>query len=198
MDIKLRPAAPSDAASLLEIYRPYVESTTISLEYDVPSEVEFGRRISEFSAEFPYIVCEIDKKVAGYAYAHHYKERFGYRFAAETTVYLHGDFHGIGIGKRLYGAIFELLTLMGYKNLYAIVTGENSASIDFHKAMGFTEVGREHNNGFKFGRWVDVVTFEKIIGEKTDSEDHSCWNISPKTIRELDGIFEEILKKYET
>ena len=40
--------------------------------------------------------------------------------------------------------------------------------------------------------------FVPIIGEKTDSEDHSCWNISPKTIRELDGIFEEILKKYET
>lgn len=197
MDMKLRLAAPSDAASLLEIYRPYVENTTISLEYEVPTVVEFEKRIREFSAGFPYIVCEIDQRIAGYAYAHRYKERFGYRFAAETTVYISEAFRGMGIGRRLYGAIFELLILMGYKNLYAVVTGENTASMDFHEAMGFTEVGREHKNGFKLGRWVDVVTFEKIVGEKLDSEDHSEWNASPKSISELDGICEELLRKYE-
>jgi len=197
MDITLRFAAPSDAASLLEIYRPYVENTTISLEYDVPTEAEFERRIRKFSAEFPYIICEIDGKIAGYAYAHRYKERFGYRFSAETTVYLDESYRGMGIGKRLYGAIFELLTLMEYKNLYAIVTGENTSSIDFHKAMGFTEVGREHNNGFKLGRWVDVVLLEKQIGEHPNTENTAEWQICPKSIRAIGSRCDEILKKYE-
>jgi len=197
MDIKLRLAAPSDAARLLEIYRPYVESTTVSLEYQVPSEAEFERRIREFSADFPYIVCEVDGNIAGYAYAHRYKERFGYRFAAETTVYLSENFRGMGIGRRLYGAIFEMLILMGYKNLYAIVTGENSASISFHKAMGFTEVGREHQNGFKLGRWVDVVLLEKHIGEHNNTTDGSEIGRCPKSVRELGGKCEKILIKYE-
>ena len=197
MNIALRFAAPSDAASLLEIYRPYVESTTVSLEYNVPTETEFAGRIREFSAEFPYIVCEIDGIIAGYAYAHRYKERFGYRFAAETTVYLCGKYRGMGLGKRLYGAIFELLTLMGFKNLYAIVTGENSASIDFHNSVGFTEIGREHKNGFKLGRWVDVVLFEKQIGECKNSDDTAEWQICPKSIHELGSRCDEILKKYE-
>lgn len=197
MDITLRFAAPSDAASLLEIYRPYVENTTVSLEYEVPTEAEFERRIREFSAEFPYIVCEIDGKIAGYAYAHRYKERFGYRFAAETTVYLDESYRGMGIGKRLYGAIFELLALMKYKNLYAIVTSENTASIDFHKAMGFTEVGREHNNGFKLGRWVDVVLFEKQIGEFESTADKSEWSVCPKSISDISAAVPTVLKKFE-
>ncbi len=197
MKIKLRLAAPSDAARLLEIYRPYVENTTVSLEYDVPTVEEFKRRIVDFSAEFPYIVCELDGAVIGYAYAHRYKARYGYRFAAETTVYLDGSCRGMGIGKRLYGAVFDLLTVMGYKNLYAIVTGENRVSMDFHRAMGFSEVGREHLNGFKLGRWVDVVLFEKHVGEHEDTSDPETMNTSPKSIGEISDILPSVLEKFE-
>ncbi|NLS85454.1 MAG: GNAT family N-acetyltransferase, partial [Ruminococcaceae bacterium] len=41
-NIKITPAAPSDARELLEIYAPYVLNTAISFEYDVPSEQEFA------------------------------------------------------------------------------------------------------------------------------------------------------------
>lgn len=90
--IRLRPAKPEDVPALVEIYRPYVEIGTASLEYDTPSVEEFGRRLESISAEFPYIVCEVDGEVVGYSYAHRYKERFGYRFCAELTVYLKEGF----------------------------------------------------------------------------------------------------------
>ena len=44
-DIKLRTARTEDAEKLLEIYRPYVEKTAISFEYEVPSLDEFKGRI---------------------------------------------------------------------------------------------------------------------------------------------------------
>ena len=101
--IKFRPVKPCDAAALVEIYRPYVEVRTASLEYDTPSVAEFTRRIETISAEFPYIVCELDGRIIGYAYAHRYKERFGYRFCAELTIYLAGDCTKRGIFLQVFG-----------------------------------------------------------------------------------------------
>ena len=36
-ELEIRIAEPSDAAALLAIYKPYVENTTITFEYDVPT-----------------------------------------------------------------------------------------------------------------------------------------------------------------
>ncbi len=188
-----RQAALSDAAALLEIYRPYVEDTSITLEYDVPSLAEFEDRIREFTAEFPYLVAEIDGKIVGYAYAHRYKVRFGYRFCAELSVYIHREHRGKGLGRRLYGALIELLTEMGYQNLYGVVTDPNPPSFALHEAFGFREAGREHLAGFKQGEWRDVVLFERLIGthEPVDAAKH---RICPKQFDEIDAT--AILAKY--
>ena len=43
----------SDAEVLVEIYRPYVENTTISFEYETPSVDEFRSRIENISKKYP-------------------------------------------------------------------------------------------------------------------------------------------------
>lgn len=197
MDIKLRLAAPSDAARLLRIYRPYVETTTVTFEYVTPTEEEFRARILEYSAEFPYIVCECDGTAVGYAYAHRYKTRFSYRFAAELSIYLDTDFCGKGIGGLMYAALIELLSGMGYKNLYGTVTDPNPASCALHKRFGFYETGREHKVGYKFGNWIDVIIFERIIADKNESASPALWNICPLSIRDIPDLAEEVLRKYE-
>ncbi len=195
MNMKFRLAAPSDAARLLEIYTYYVKETTVSFEYEVPTETEFKNRIIEYSADFPYIVCEIDGRIEGYAYAHKYKTRYAYRFAAELSVYMTQECTGKGIGKQLYCALIELLSEMGYKNLYGTVTGENEVSIAFHNALGFIEAGREHRVGYKFGKWIDVIIFEKIIGGKVSTDDEAKWVSAPMTVHELSCI-DRVLEKY--
>ena len=190
--IRLRPAKVGDAARLVEIYRPYVEVKTASLEYDTPSVEEFTRRIESISADFPYIVCELDGEPVGYAYAHRYKERFGYRFCAELTVYVKEGFTGKRLGTRLYSALIELLRMMGYKNLYGIVTDPNPGSFALHKSLGFVETGREHFAGFKFGKWFDVVLFERLIGEYGVLPDE---RFCPKRIGEIDG-YQAVLDKW--
>ena len=45
-DIRIRTASVEDAEELLAIYKPYVEKTAISFEYDVPEVSEFRRRIA--------------------------------------------------------------------------------------------------------------------------------------------------------
>lgn len=197
MNITLRFAAPSDAAKLVEIYRPYVEKTTVTFEYDVPSEDEFAARIRAFSAEFPFIVCELDGNIVGYAYAHKYGERFSFRFSAELSVYIAEDFRGKGLGRLLYRTLIELLTLQGYKNLYALVAAPNPASFALHEAFGFKEVGRANGVGYKFGGWIDLVTLELIVGEKPEESERTKWRECPKKIGELGDAAEKILKEYE-
>ena len=190
--IKLRPVRTEDAAALVEIYRPYVEVKTASLEYDTPTVEEFTRRIESISAEFPYIVCELDGEPVGYAYAHKYKERFGYRFCAELTVYVKEGCTGHKIGTRLYSALIELLGLMGYKNLYGIVTDPNPGSFALHKSFGFKETGREHFAGYKFGKWFDVVLFERLIGTYDELPDE---RFKPKVIGDI-AEYQAVLDKW--
>lgn len=190
--IKLRPVRTEDAAALVEIYRPYVEVKTASLEYDTPTVEEFTRRIESISAEFPYIVCELDGEPVGYAYAHKFKERFGYRFCAELTVYVKEGCTGHRIGTRLYSALIELLGLMGYKNLYGVVTDPNPGSFALHKSFGFKETARVHKAGVKFGKWLDVVDFEKQIGTYDDLTDfREC----PKVIGDI-AEYQAVLDKW--
>ncbi len=197
MSITLRFAAPSDAAKLVEIYRPYVENTTVTFEYDTPTEDEFASRIRDFSAEFPFIVCELDGEPVGYAYAHKYGERFSFRFSAELSVYIAEAHRGKGIGRALYGALIELLCAQGYKNLYALVAAPNPASFALHEAFGFREVGRANGVGYKFGKWVDLVTLELIVADKPEATDASKWRDCPKKIGELGDVADEILNSHE-
>ena len=67
--VKLRRAVLSDAARLVEIYGYYVEKTAISFEYTVPSLEEFRGRMERIMRRYPYLVAEVDGRVAGYAYA---------------------------------------------------------------------------------------------------------------------------------
>ncbi len=135
----LRLAREEDARALLEVYAPYVENTTVSFEYQVPTEEEFARRIKETLAGFPYLVLEQGKRILGYAYAHPYAVRPAYQWGAELTVYLCPEACGKGLGPGLYRILFELLRLQGVRTVYGCITGENAASIAMHRAMGFHE-----------------------------------------------------------
>ena len=191
--ISFRKAVPEDAAALLEIYRPYVEHESVTLEYDLPSLDEFTERIRSISAGFPHIVCEVDGRIAGYAYAHKYKERFGYRVCAELSIYLDNEYRGMGLGTKLYRLLIKLLGIMGYKNLYGIVTDPNEGSFALHRSLGFEITGREHHAGLKFGVWHDVVLFEKLIGEYPEGVLREC----PKTIDEISDEYERILEEFK-
>ena len=167
--IALRLARPDDAPRLCEIYNYYVESATVTLECAPLGIAEFAARIRETLGEFPYIVCEYDGRAVGYAYAHKFKTRYGYRFCAELSVYCDREYRGRGIGKRLYAALIELLSMQGYTNLYGVVTSPNPASEALHRSFGFTEVGREHLAGHKFGEWFDVAVLEYLTPTPRDA-----------------------------
>ena len=166
----LRLATPADATELLKIYAPFVASedrnlSDVSFEYAVPSVEEFAGRIRDISANYPYLVCEQEGRLLGYAYAHPYIQRAAYQWGAEVTIYLAPEGQGRGLGRRLYTALEELLRKQGVVVLYACVTASNEHSVKMHEALGYKIIGRFNNTGFKHGHWLDMVWLEKRIAE---------------------------------
>lgn len=163
-EIKIRLARESDAPELLHIYERYVRDTAVTFEYEAPTAEEFTRRVREFSAEFPYLVCLMDGVIVGYAYAHRQRERAAYQWNAELSVYVNWRYLRRGIGKAMYSALIELLRLQRYRSVYGVVTIPNPFSEKLHEAFGFRRAGVYHDTGFKRGSWYDVAEFEKKIG----------------------------------
>jgi phosphinothricin acetyltransferase len=161
--ISVRFAKSVDAPELLSIYAPYVTSTPVTFEYEVPSVAEFEKRIEAVTAKFPWLVCEVDGKIAGYVYASTYRTRAAFQWDAEVSVYLTEPFHRFGIASALYKCLFELLTQQNYCNLYALITVPNEASIGFHQSCGFRTVGTMPHTGYKFDSWHDMSVLEKPL-----------------------------------
>lgn len=157
----IREAMPSDVAAMLEIYRPFVEQTAVSFEYVLPTQEEFTRRLLEHKQMYPWLVCEEDGCILGYAYAGRAFERAAYAWNAEISCYLNR--RGEGIGRRLYTIIERILMAQGCRKVYAVVTSANAPSIAFHKAIGYREALTYRDVGFKQGRWYDVIWLEKML-----------------------------------
>lgn len=161
--IEFRIAAPEDAAALAAVYAPYVTGTSITFEYDPPGAEEFCSRIHQIQQQFPYLVCLLDGKIAGYAYAHAFHERAAYQWDAELSIYLHEDAHRKGIANALYNCLLTFLKEQGYLQVYALITIPNEPSIGFHSRYGFTEMGTYQTIGYKLGAWHDVRIMEKRL-----------------------------------
>lgn len=166
----IRDARRSDVPAMLAIYAPFVEHTAVSFEYDVPTEAEFARRLEEHQAAFPWLVCEENGRVMGYAYAGRAFERAAYGWNAEISCYLAPELRGRGVGRRLYARIEEILTRLGYYKLFAVVTSANAPSVAFHRALGFRDAACFRNVGYKQGDWYDVLWLEKTLCDRPEPQ----------------------------
>ena len=183
--INFRFATVEDAGKILEIYKPYVENTTITFEYDVPALEEFKNRIKNILTDYPYIVCEYENKILGYAYAHKVWMRAAYQWDAELSVYINKRYMGNGLGTKLYKILIEILKLQNVVNVYGCVTYPNEKSDRLHESFGFKRVGIFENAGYKFGKWIGVTWFHKAISE---------YKKNPEKLKKISQIDKEKIK----
>lgn len=163
MGLDIRLATENDAAGIAEIYRPIVLNTPISFEIEPPDEDEFRRRIQSTLPAYPWLVCELDGRIAGYAYGGRHSVRAAYQWSVDSSVYIHSDFRRRGIGQGLYVSLFRILIAQGYFSAYAGVTLPNPGSVGLHESAGFKMVGVYHNVGYKMGAWHDVGWWEMTL-----------------------------------
>lgn len=179
-----------DISEVLNIYAPYVKNTAITYEYDVPSPKTFSERVHHYTEQYPWIVAKEQGKIEGYAYASVYRSREAYQWGCELSVYLCPEARGKRLGKRLYSALMDLLTLQGYYTVYGVISLPNDSSIALHERLGFSLEGIQRKCGFKLGQWHDAAIMSKVL------QDYSVPSGPPKSICDLDPeSVNEILSK---
>jgi len=159
----IRISTVNDAEAFLDIYSPFILNSGITQETEIPRLEEFKKRIENTLANKPWLTAEINGKIAGYAYAGNHRERKGYQYCIEPSVYLHPDFYGRNIATALYDALFKILKLQGYLNAYAVITLPNERSVAFHEKFGFRYLTTFKNIGYKLNQWHDVGWWEYQI-----------------------------------
>jgi L-amino acid N-acyltransferase YncA len=161
----IRLATADDAKAILEIYAPYITDTSLTFETDVPSVQAFAQRIETYQQNWPWLVCEIDNTIAGYAYGARYRERTAYQWCAESSVYIHDRFLKKGIAQALYNALFEILKRQRFYTIYAVINLPNNQSVALHEKMGFEYFATYKNVGYKLGKWKNVGWWQLILNE---------------------------------
>ncbi|HFI0037232.1 TPA: N-acetyltransferase family protein [Streptococcus suis] len=168
--INIRSAQIEDAADLVAIYAPYVETTAITFETQVPTVADFASRINKTLEKFPYLVAEVEGRIVGYAYASTYYARAAYDWTVELSVYVSREARGKGIGSLLYDAIEEDLKARGFMNFLACIALPNPASIALHGKRGYEQVAHFKKVGYKFDTWHDIVWLQKsMVGEMDEN-----------------------------
>ena len=162
----IRLARPADAGAIAEIYRPAVTDAATSFELEPPDAAEMANRMAAILACTPWLVCESESDVIGYAYASRHRDRAAYQWSVEVSAYIRSDRQGRGVGRALYSSLFAVLVLQGFRNAYAGITLPNPASSGLHRALGFTTVGIYRGIGYKNGAWHDVEWLERPLAPR--------------------------------
>ena len=164
--VRVRLGDPSrDAAAVADIYRPSVEGGLASFEEAAPDAVEMAARMRSTLARTPWLVAEAEDRVTGFAYAGPHRERAGYRWSVNISVYVAPECHRRGVGRALYDALLDLLRRQRFVNVYAGVTLPNPASEALHAAIGMERVGVYRRVGYKLGAWHDVAWYSLRLSE---------------------------------
>lgn len=157
MSVVIRNAGIDDIEAILNIYAPYIKDTVVTFEYDIPSIEEFTERFLQITKKDPWIVCEIDNEIAGYAYNAPLFERTAFSWDTEFSVYINSKYHSMNIGSTLYKCLLDISSLQGYYNIYSLIESSNTASLNLHYKLGFKEITSMENIGFKHDGWRSLT-----------------------------------------
>ena len=162
----LRDARDDDMDAVQAIYAHHVLHGTASFEEEPPPLAEMQRRRADVLARgLPYLVAEVDGRIAGYSYATPYRARSAYRFSIENSVYVDHARHRAGIGRALLTELIARCERGDWRQMIAIIGDSGqAASIGLHASLGFRHIGTLQAVGLKFGRWLDTVLMQRALG----------------------------------
>ena len=165
-DLTIRPGRESDLPAILKIHNHFVLETAVTFDMDevtLENRLEWFRKFDE-TGPHQLLVVEAKDKLVGFAASSHFHVRPAYARSVMTSVYLHPDQKGRGIGQKLYQALLDTLQETGVVHrAYGLVVVPNLPSERLHKKLGFRDAGLLHEAGYKFGFYHSVRIYERLL-----------------------------------
>jgi len=162
MSATIRRAIPADLPAVARIYAHAVVTSHATFDLVAPDVQAWEHRLAT-QGPLDAMFVAVDPEVVGFAYSSAYRPRAAYDRTRETTVYLDDEARGQGIGNLLYTALLETIEAAGVHSAIAVIALPNPASERLHVAHGFAKVGHLAEVGHKFGKWVDIATYQRMF-----------------------------------
>jgi L-amino acid N-acyltransferase YncA len=161
----IRPATESDLAAINDIYNHYVLHSACTYQ-EKPERLRDRREWFRHHGEkHPVIVAQAGREIVGWGSLSPFHERSSYRYTVENSVYVHHQYLRRGIGSILLPHLIARARRAGHHAIIAAIDGEQKGSVALHARFDFKKTGHFKQVGFKFGRWLDVVYMELILGQ---------------------------------
>jgi L-amino acid N-acyltransferase len=164
-DVAIADAREEDVPAILAIYNDVIATST-AVYSDMP--VTLDDRLAWWRGRvdigYPVIVARDEQGVAGYATFGDFRSWPGYRFTVEHSVHVRADARGRGIGSTLVSALVPRAAAIGKHVIVGGIDADNATSIRMHERLGFEKVAHMKQVGWKFGRWLDLVFMQRVVG----------------------------------
>ena len=160
----LRPAEKKDLPGILTIYNDAILHTTAIYDYTPHTLAE---RTAWFDAHqkagYPIFVDDADGHIRGFAAYGSFRDWPAYKYTIEHSIYVHPAERRRGIARKLMEKLLATADAEGYATMVAGIDSANEGSIHLHEQLGFKKVGRIEKAGFKFGHWLDLVFYQRLL-----------------------------------
>ncbi len=159
----IRRAKVEDIEKIREIYNEAVRNTTVTFDIEEKTYEDRLDWFKKYNNRYTLLVCEENNVILGWGSFSKYSDKLAYEGTCELSIYIDKNHRNKGIGKK----ILEELLIKGKENgirvILSRVTKDNKISKKIHDKYGFELVGTMKEVGYKFGRYLDVCIYQKLI-----------------------------------
>ncbi len=166
MKFRIETMSEKNLKDAYKIYNYYIVNSYSNFEEKkITFKAFYKNYIKTINNELPYLVALFENKVVGLAYLNQFREKSGYRFAFENTIYIHNKHIRQGIGFKLLKHLVKVSKKnQNIKVIVAVIGSiDSKGSINLHKKLGFTKTGVLKKIGFKNNKWIDSIFLQKNI-----------------------------------
>ncbi len=164
---------PQHLESIRSIFNEAIINSTALYDYEPRS---IARMQSWWEAKqashYPVIgVINDQDELMGFASYGPFRTFPAYKYTVEHSVYVNARFRGQGLGRQLLERITNAAESQGYHAMIGVIDAANATSVALHERLGFQRCGEMREVGFKFGRWLDLVIYQKLLAGPETPED---------------------------
>lgn len=164
MNTIIRDANFEDIPQVLAIVNHSILYSTSNYSYQIQTlEYQLEWYKKKLASGFPILVADCEGKTVGFGTYGSFREKIGYQFTVEHSVYVAEENIGKGIGKLLLRRLIKKAKSEGFHSMIGVIDASNKDSIVFHKKFGFIENGTIKEVGFKFNKWLDATIMQLFL-----------------------------------
>ena len=166
MELTITSIAEEHLKEAHKIYNYYIVNSYSNFEEKKINFKNFCKNYEKISLNgLPYLVALKNKKVVGIAYLNNFREKSGYKFAYENTIYVHNEYIKMGIGFKLLKKLISVSKKnKKIKKIVAVISGiDSKGSLKIHLKLGFVRSGILKKIGFKNRKWIDCILLQKNL-----------------------------------